>query len=446
PDMVVIAVRAVGTVTVIQRVVGADSVFSYTSDIAALNGAITTTGGSGQRSATLVAAGAHSLSVADARGAGYAVTSISCNDTDSVVNLAGRSVAIALSPNENLVCTVTSTNTRDAATVAIRNFLTARNAAILAAKPDVQRRLDRLAGTAPSGGSASAFGLPVPGSGHLPLSLTASDGQVRASASLGMARAALGDADRGPTKLDIWTEASFASLDYPGHKGRFSIIYAGADYRASDKLLIGGLVQFDSFSPQGGMTAGAVKGHGWMAGPYLMAKIGPNLYADLRAAWGKSTNSVSPLGSFVDGFSTSRSLYSGSLIGQFDIGKRTQIRPEITIRYLDEKQKSYIDSLGVAIPGQSVGQGDISFRPRIHHDVTLSETWTLRPYAEAEGIYTFGLDRQSVFGKRFRMRIEGGADLFATNGIRASLSAFHDGIGSAGYKSTGGRVTLSIGF
>ena len=89
-----IAVRAVGTVTVIQRVVGADGNFNYTSSIAALSGAIATTNGSGQRSANLVPAGTHSLSVADARAAGYAVTSISCNDTDSAINLSTRSVAI----------------------------------------------------------------------------------------------------------------------------------------------------------------------------------------------------------------------------------------------------------------------------------------------------------------------------------------------------------------
>ena len=446
PDTVTIAVRAVGTVTVIQRVVGADGSFNYTSSIAALSGAIATSNGSGQRSANLVPAGTYSLSVADARAAGYAVTSISCNDTDSAINLSNRSVAITLSPNENLVCTFTSTNTRDAATVAISNFLTARNAAVLANRPDLQRRLDRLENVPASGGSVSAYSVPVPGSGKLPFSATLANGQAKFATSLAMTRSVTEGADRGSSPVDIWAEAYFATLNYPGHKGRFSIIHAGTDYRVSDEALVGVAAQFDRYSPKGGMTAGTVKGNGWMVGPYATFKLGPQFYADVRAAWGKSDNKVSPLGTFVDAFDTNRVLVSGSLIGQFDVGTATQFRPEVSVRYLDEKQHGYTDSLGVVIPGQKVGQGDLSFRPRLHHTVDIGKGWSLRPYAEAEGIYTFGADSATVLTSDFRMRIEGGADLFSIGNVRAGVSAFHDGIGGSGYKSSGFHLTFSLGF
>jgi chitinase len=445
PDTVTIAVRAVGSVTVIQRVVGVDGAFSYTSDITALTGTITTSNGSGQRAATLVPAGAHTLAAGDARGAGYAVTNITCNDTDSIVNLNNRSVAIALSPNENLVCTFTSTNTRDAASVAIRNFLTARNAKLLADQPDLQRRLDRLSGSILSAGSASAFGLPVPGSGHLPLNLNLADGQVTASASLGMARSATGNRD-GATPFDIWAEVNISSLNYGDNQGRFSLIYVGADYRLGNTVLVGGLVQMDRFSLRGGNAAGAAEGDGWMAGPYVLTKLAPELYLDVRAAWGKSDNTVSPLGTFVDGFETSRSLYSGSLIGQFDIGDNTKFRPEVSIRYLSERQKAYVDTLGVGVPGQNVGQGDVSFRPRIDHLVAIDEKWSMRPFATVEGIYSFGLDPLSVLENNFRMRVEGGTDLFSTSNVRATFSGYYDGIGSGGYESAGVRIGVSFGF
>jgi hypothetical protein len=442
PDTVTIGVRAVGTVTVIQRVVGADATFSFTSDISALTGTIVTANGVGQRTGTQVFAGAHSVTAADARASGYAVTSISCNDSDSVVNLANRNVAITLSPDENLVCTFTSTNTRDAAMVAIRNFLTARNAAILASQPDLQRRLDRLNGIATSAGTASAYGVPVPG--RLPFQLTLGRGQSRGSASLGMANSALGGT--GSAAFDIWAEGFVSSLSYAGHQGRFSILYAGADYRIGDGVLIGGLVQLDRFSHKGAWTQGAVNGKGWMAGPYVTVRLAPRLYADVRAAWGTSDNKVSPLGTFVDGFDTNRGLYSGSLIGDFDLGARTGIRPEVTVRYLNERQKGYVDTLGVPIPGQSVGQGDISFRPRFYHLVKLDDQWTFRPFAEAEGIYTFGLDPASVLGSEFRMRVEGGAEIVLIDRFRIGLSGFHDGIGAGGsYANSGVHVTLSFG-
>ncbi|MEQ1495084.1 MAG: PKD domain-containing protein [Novosphingobium sp.] len=445
PDTVTVAVRAVGTVTVIQRVVGDDGSFSFISDITPLSAPILTVNGSGQLSASLVPAGSHTLSTADARAAGYIVTAIVCNDTDSVINLANRSVAIELAPGENLVCTFTSTNSRDAALTSISNFLTARNAAMLAHQPDLQRRLDRLNGTGSSGGNATAYGLPVPGSGRLPLSLNLAAGTVHVTSSLGMARAAAAG-DRSANAFDIWTEASFASLNYNGLNGHFSVIYAGADYRLSKDMLVGGLVQFDRYSPSGARTAGSATGNGWMAGPYVTARIAPNFYADIRAAWGTSNNTIAPLGTYIDPFKTSRSLYSASLIGQFDIGGATQFRPEITVRHLGERQKAYLDSFGVAIPGQSVSQGELAFRPRLQHTVAAGEGWMLRPFIAADGIYTYGLERQSVFTEQFRMRVEGGAELFSSSSFRAGISAFHDGIGSDEFKSSGARVSVAFGF
>ncbi|MEZ0243894.1 MAG: PKD domain-containing protein, partial [Sphingomonas sp.] len=445
PDTVTIGVRAVGTVTIIQRVVGADFSFTFTSDVGPLAGTVTTTNGTGQRAATQVAAGPHTLAAADTRASGYALTSITCNDSDSVVNLANRSVAITLSPNENLVCTFTSADTRSAALTGIRNFLTARNAALLSSQPDLQRRLDRLNGMAPGAGSASVSGVPIPGSGHLPFQLTLSNGRTRASASLGMASSALRPGS-GSGAFDIWAEGFVSSLSYAGHQGRFNIFYVGADYRIGDAVLIGGLVQFDRFSHRGALTPGGVEGKGWMAGPYATVRIAPRLYGDFRAAWGTSDNQVSPLGTFVDGFDTRRAFYSGSLIGDFDLGTRTGIRPEVTVRYLDERQKGYVDTLGVSIPGQQVGQGDISFRPRVYHLVDLGGSWTLKPFAEGEGIYTFGLDPASVLGTDFRMRIEGGADIVFGGRFRIGVSGFHDGIGGGGsYENSGVHVTLSLG-
>ncbi|MEP3957503.1 MAG: PKD domain-containing protein [Parasphingorhabdus sp.] len=446
PDSVTIGVRGVGTITIIQRVVGNDTSVVFTSDVSALSGAIVTRNGVGQRVANNVAAGNHTISAANLSSAGYALTDISCNDSDSATSLVNRSVAIALSPNENLVCTFTSTNTREAATVAINNFLTGRNALILSHQPNLQRRLDRLQGQAGAAGSATAFGLPVPGSGRLPFSAAVGNDQSRFASSLAMAGAAMGDPDRGKQPFDIWAEAYFSKARLGSQRGNFRIIYTGADYRVDDKLLIGALAEFDSFNNRGALASGESEGNGWMAGPYVMARIAPDLYGEIRAAWGKSDNSVSPLGTFVDDFKTSRAFYSGSMIGQFDIGKNTDVRPEFTVRYISEKAKAYTDSLNIAVPGQTVDQGDISFRPRVQHMVDLQRGWSLRPYGAVEGIYTFGTKANGVINNGLRARLEGGLDLFSASGFRTSLSAFHDGIGTSNYRSTGVHISVSLGF
>ena len=52
-----------------------------------------------------------------------------------------------------------------------------------------------------------------------------------------------------------------------------------------------------------------------MAGPYVSARLGPNLYFTGRAAWGISENEVDPFGLYTDDFSTDRWLASAELTG-----------------------------------------------------------------------------------------------------------------------------------
>ncbi|MFL0355489.1 PKD domain-containing protein [Erythrobacter sp. GH1-10] len=455
-DTVTISVRAVGTITIVQRVIGSDTSVAYTSSLAALTGTIATSNGSGQLAATNVAVGRYGMTAADLSAQGYALTDIACNDSDSRTDIASRSVALELSPNEDLVCTFSLANTREAAEVAIAEFLTGRNALILSHQPDLQRRLDRLNGVPGSGGSGSAYNLPVPGAGKLPVDFTVGQGRAQASTSLSTVTSALDGRDEKGRAFDLWGELYVSQARIGGQEGSFRIGYIGADYRLGDNLLVGALVAFDTFNDKDRLEAGEAEGDGWMAGPYLTAKLGEGFYAEARAAWGLSDNIVSPLGTFSDSFDTNRSFYSGSLIGQFDLGDRTTIRPEVTVRYIREEQEGYVDSLDVTIPSQVVDQGDISFRPRISHLVDLEGGWALRPYGEAEGILTFGEasgfaignfgnDRMLDLGS-LRARVEGGIDLFSPGGLRASLSAFHDGIGADNFSSTGVHIGVSFGF
>lgn len=446
PDTVTVAVRAVGTVTIVQRVVGDDRTFTYTSSIGALNGPLTTSGGTGQLSANLVPAGVHSITAPDLRAAGYALTDITCNDSDSTVNLAAGTVAVALSPNEDLVCTFTSADTRSAASAAINSFLTARNAALLTHQPDLQRRLDRLRGNVGAGGGVVAWQVPVPMSNRLPVSLNITDGGMQASTSLERTRHSIDPRDVRSRPFDLWFEGYVSRLSYGSHKGDLKVFYLGADYRLSDNLLVGAMIGLDDLNRKGALAPGAAEGDGWMAGPYVTARLAPNLYLDARAAWGKSDNTVSPLGTFTDRFDTRRSFYSSSLVGEVGLGNTTVLRPELVVRYLREKQLAYTDSMGVLIPSQVVDQGDISFRPRLSHSAPLGGGWIFRPYGEVEGIVTFGLPQQSVLGDGFRMRVEGGAEFLSKSGLRLGLGGFYDGIGGGTYDSKGVHVSVSLGF
>ncbi|MEM7777774.1 MAG: autotransporter outer membrane beta-barrel domain-containing protein, partial [Pseudomonadota bacterium] len=328
---------------------------------------------------------------------------------------------------------------------------------IMTHQPDLQRRLDRLTGAPAAGGSATAFNFSVPGAGGLPFSLAVNGDRATASTSLAMAKSAFVEERDGTAPFDIWTEIYLSKARIGSQEGNFRMIYVGADYRISDGVLIGGLIGLDDFNDDGLLEAGEAEGDGFLAGPYITARLSKDLFAEARAAWGSSDNVVSPLGTFSDEFETTRAFYSGSLIGQFDIGDATRIRPELTVRYIREKQAAYIDSLDITIPEQVVDQGEISFRPRVSHSVAVGSNWTLRPFGEVEGILTFGEASSVAFLNpvaagpildlgTLRARVEGGVDLFSAGGVRGSISVFHDGIGSDNFVNTGLHVGLSFGF
>ncbi|WP_209348395.1 autotransporter domain-containing protein [Pontixanthobacter sp. CEM42] len=446
PDRVVIAVRAIGSVTIVQRVVGDDTTVAFTSNIPTLNTNVSTSGGTGIVSAASVAAGNYTFSVQDLTAQGYALTGLSCNDSDSTVSIANGSVALALSPNEDLVCSVTLADTRSAASAAIRDFLSGRNALLLSNQPNLQRRIDRLQRGPAVGGSASVAGIGIPGSGGLPFAMQAVGGAVRANTSLAMTASSTGDVNR-ERKLDIWADVTYANVTLGQNEGSFLIGYLGLDYLVGSDVLVGALVQIDEFNRDGGVgAAGSVEGNGWMAGPYVTAKLSPRLYADARVAYGKSDNSISPLGTFVDGFDTERLLFSGTLVGDVDLGEKATLWPELSVRYIREEQETYVDSLNVTIPGQSLDQGEIAFSPRFDYRIDTESGWNIRPYTEFEGILTFGATANTVVDNGLRGRATAGIDAGSPDGVRLNLTGFYDGIGESNFEAAGVSVGISFRF
>lgn len=445
-DRVAVTVEAVGTVTLVQRSVGGDRSFGFTSDISALNTSISTTSGVGQVSVSGITAGNYVVSASDLSQEGYALTDISCNDADSTPNLSGRLVNLSLSPGEDLVCTFTSANTGGAATEAIASFLTTRNELILAHQPDSQRRFDRLNGAQPQGGSANAFGFSVPGASVLPMSFAFNGAQASASTSLLRARGANGSSVSTDRAFDVWLEAQVSRVQRDDVDGDFRIAYLGADWKVNDRLLVGGLIQFDDLNWDGPLAPGQAEGDGWMAGPYLTTRLAPNVYADLRAAWGASDGQVVPIGNLSDAFETSRSFYSGALTGELDLGRGARLRPTLTLSYIGERQKGYVDQFDVLVPSQTIDQGNVTFSPRFYRELLLNGGWRLRPYAELEAVYAFGEPGALRFDSDLRGRLKVGADMVATSGVGVSLGIFRDGLGVGGYEDMGVSIQLTKGF
>ncbi|MBH5321836.1 PKD domain-containing protein [Aurantiacibacter sediminis] len=445
-DTVRVTVQALGTVTIVTNVIGADETVSFTTNVPGLASSVTTSGGTGTITAADVSSGSYNFAVNDLRAAGYALTGISCNDTDSAVSLQNGTVALELSPSESLVCTVELTDTRTAAEQAIGEFLGGRNALLMSNQPDLQRRLERLSGQAASGGSAQIGQVAVPGSGALPADIRINSANRSISTSLSMVQTALGRRE-GQSDFDIWFEGSLADVTIGNNRGTFAIAYAGVDYLLSEDLLVGALVQFDRFDNDADtLGVGQAEGDGWMAGPYVTARLAEGFFVDARVAFGSSDNTVSPFGTYVDGFETDRMLASASAIGDLEVGEGLTFWPELSVRYLREDVQGYVDTLGVAIADARIDQGEVAFSPRLDYRLENSNGWTYAPYGQIEGVLTFGADTYSVVENGLRARGSLGMDVVSPGNVRFGIAGFYDGVGQDRFEAAGVTVNLSFGF
>ena len=136
------------------------------------------------------------------------------------------------------------------------------------------------------------------------------------------------------------------------------------------------------------MLGTSASGQGWMAGPYMSARLTRNLFFDARAAWGRSDNRVDPLGIYTDSFSTDRSLVSGKLTGNWSFGA-LQFRPSAEVIYFHETQKAYVNQINIAIPEQSISLGRFTFGPEVAYRMRAPNGGIVEPFIGVKGVWDF---------------------------------------------------------
>lgn len=491
-----IAIGSPRVTFVVQSATG--GTFAVSSPEPSLNVSVSVSGGSGTSGALNVPAGSHPVSFTVP--AGFVLASAGCSDGDSTLDKDNQSGTLSIQASENVICTITAADTGPTEEL-IGSFLAARSSLIIANQPDTGRRLARLTGSYSNSGGVSALGFAISGQ-NMPLSIRFGEREAsfayslrraqseaspavtsplpdrpaptidpdvvptpfaengpkagdRASpfARIGVAPDAEGDADPLASRFDIWAEGKLARFSSSAGDGRFGILHAGADYLVSSRLLVGLGVQVD-WTDMENDSGASIDGTGYLVGPYLTARLTDTFYFDARAAWGRSSNSASPLGTYEDKLDGTRWLVSATLIGQYDID-RWRISPSARLTYFEEKSDEYIDGLGFPIPGVEIATGTFEFGPRFSYRMELDSGMSFEPFVMLEGIWTFeqkntGASATSSPGlaeEGLRGRAEVGFALSGSAAGSLSASGFYDGLGdSENFEAWGGRLRLSKAF
>ena len=322
---------------------------------------------------------------------------------------------------------------------------------------------DRPAGPSPfnlSGGTEGSTRMSFGTSLAQAMRYAADSHNQRVKATLGPDAMALGLGNaavkRATSPFDVWVEGTYLSFndnridatrrDGDGH---FGVLYAGADYVFNRYLLIGALVQFDSMRQKSVSQSYDIHGKGWMAGPYATIRLSENLFLQGRAAWGRSTNEISPFLTYTDQFSSNRWLASTTLVGRWQFGD-WQFRPSATVSYIEDVSEAYTDSLGVGIPSVKASLGQLKAGPQVSYRTMLGGI-IVEPRAGIEAIWNFSSSAKGVdFGgtlagpEELRGRVELGVRAQMPGGTSLDVSGSYDGIGSTTYSAIGGKATVRV--
>ena len=249
--------------------------------------------------------------------------------------------------------------------------------------------------------------------------------------------------------MDVWLEGHYNSSSDTETTSFFGLLTLGADYLIKPSILVGALIQRDWMKVKSRNDQSKVRGAGTMAGPYISTRLTPNLFFDARAAWGTSNNTVNPFGQYNDEFSTKRWLANARLTGNVQKDDY-RITPSISLSYIEDRQESYTDEIGVFIPGQTVALGRFTFGPEIAHIISKSNGSSYELQLSMAGMWDFDSpDIRSSTGlnigyDKLHARLEAAIQYLHFGGRSFRISGSYGGIGAGSYESFGLHLTLNM--
>ncbi|MCC0008191.1 MAG: hypothetical protein H6876_08730 [Hyphomicrobiaceae bacterium] len=379
--------------------------------------------------------------------------------TDEVVEGTETVTATISSPSTGLIGTASATaniaddvsfvQTRTSRIIA--NFMSRRADQITASDPDL---VSRMVGCG-SGGSPATVGGDGRGDSER-FNFATSLRQLSATKKKeGETKERSAESDsrlRQPCKgFDIWASGQWSRNRTDDTANELGLFYLGVDYHLSPSLVVGLLAQFDHSKETDNVEGFAVRGNGWLVGPYVVARLTDTLIFDGRAAWGQSNNKVDPLGLYEDDFETERWLARARLTGDYRFGN-FMLQPHVGVIYFHETQKAYTDSLNLAIPSQTISLGRLTFGPKFGYMIQGSDGTVIIPKVGITGIWDF--DKAEVVdlatglptgsSAEIRARVEAGISISLPSGMSLQGEGFYDGIGASDVEAYGGSVKLNL--
>lgn len=244
----------------------------------------------------------------------------------------------------------------------------------------------------------------------------------------------------------IWARITGSVAQSDTSESTYMLGVLGSHMTVNENLLIGAMVQLDYAEEVTG--ASMVSGTGWLAGPYVVARSATQpLVFESSLLYGRTSNDISPFGTYSDTFETERFLATAKLTGNIQ-GNDIIWYPNLGFSYVHDAQAAYTDSLNNVIGKQTIEMTEATIG--LDFVRTFSDEYTL--LGGITGIYSQsgGTGGQAAslapYTEGMRARIDLGMNFASDDGIPSGLSVFYDGIGVSGYDAFGVDVSVAIEF
>lgn len=252
-------------------------------------------------------------------------------------------------------------------------------------------------------------------------------------------------------RFDGWVEGN---VGYARNKDNntsddFSNLAVGADYRVSERWLLGMVGAYHNIDSRTFETAPDISGKGWMAGPYAGYKINSQMFMSLKALHGvgETRYFATPESSLdADGLETARWLLDATVTGNWKTGNWT-LSPSAQLTHFAEHGSQTMGS--DATVSAKAGTDRLLFGPQISYEFKPSTTTSVTPRAAVRGLWELEdikIDDEAMGNLRnenLSARVEAG---IAVTSPRAKLdfSGSVEGLGNENGKAASGKATLSV--
>ena len=259
----------------------------------------------------------------------------------------------------------------------------------------------------------------------------------------------------------VWGATTLSRSDDRGRELEHLLTTLGAHFRMSERLHLGGMLQFDrsGMKAKGAGMSGEIDGTGWMAGPYLVARDASHpLFFEGRLLYGRSANDIEDL--VLDGgtpqnasFDSERWLAQARVEGTYPLGRGATLIPLADLSHARDEVEQFRDNnnSGNAIAGQAIALTKFQLGAEIEIPVeTARGELRIRPglrfvASDADGGPLAGMEDEDS-GLRSRGRIDFGIDYRLDGGFVLGFDSFYSGLGRKDLESYGAGLDLRLEF